>query len=175
MVVAPGAGDVEIAGPDAAVSLAGGRLLGPVAAGGDSETFGHHDGAEIAAVYAAGGEKAAILIGIFGAAIGRAGGEELGHAVAGRTAARPGFPVIGGTVLRQLGSVEAEQADAIPAETETVAIAHAAKARHGRRRPIERRRDECEGGQDHERENGPARTAKDGIAPASSLQDFTTR
>ena len=175
MVVAPGAGRVEVAGPDAEASIAGGGFLGPVAAHGNGKALGDHGGAEIAAINAAGGKKATILIGVFGATIGGAGGQELGHAVAGRAAAGPGFPAIGSAVLRQFRRVEAEQANAIIAQAKAVAIAGAGEAGNWRRRAIQSGSDQRQHGQNRYGQEGSARAAKDGIASASWLQDFTAR
>jgi hypothetical protein len=175
MVVTPGAGRIEIAGPYAEASIAGGRFLRPVAAGGDSKPLGDHDGAEVATADTAGGQEPVILVDILGAAIRRAGSEELGHPVARCAATGPGLTVICHAILRELGGVEAEKANAIVTQPEAVAIAGTGKAGNRRRRAIQGGRDHGQNGQHRYGQDGSTRTPKDGIAPASSLQDFTTR
>lgn len=174
MVVAPGAGRIEVAGPDAEAGIAGGGFLGPVAARGNGEAFGNHGGTEIAAIDAAGGKKPLVLIDIFGAAIGGAGGQQFRHAVARSAATGPGLAAISSAILREFGGVEAEQANAVFAQAEAVAIAGTGKAGN-RRRAIQGSRDHRQNSQNRYGQDGPARPPKDGIAPASSLQDFTTR
>ena len=174
MVVAPCSGRIEIARPYAEASLAGGSFLGPVAVGRDGKALGDHDGAEVAAINAASGEEPAILVDILRATIRRAGREELGHAVARSTATRPGFTIICSAILRKFGGVEAEEANAVFAQAEAVAIAGAGKAGN-RRRAIQGGSDQRQNGQHRYGQDSPTRAPKDGIAPASSLQDFTTR
>jgi hypothetical protein len=48
-------------------------------------------------------------------------------------------------------------------------------AKYRRRGPIQRGGNQCQNGQNNNGQHGPARTPKDGIVPASSLQDFTAR
>ncbi|MCR6673206.1 MAG: hypothetical protein NVV79_18220 [Devosia ginsengisoli] len=175
MIVAPGARGVEVAVPDAAAVVAGGGFLGPVAACRDGEALGDHGGAEVDSVDAANGEETIILVDIFGAAIGGAGGKQLGHAVASGATTGPGPAIGGGAALRQFGGVEAEQANAILAQVETVAIADTGQAGDRWRGQIQRRGHDSDDGQNRYGEDRPKRAAKDGIAPASSLQDFTTR
>jgi len=175
MVVAPCSGRIEIARPYAEASLAGGSFLGPVAVGRDGKALGDHDGAEVAAINAASGEEPAILVDILGATIRRAGREELGHAVARSTATRPGFTIICSAILRKFGGVEAEEANAVFAQAEAVAIAGAGKAGNRRRRAIQGGSDQRQNGQHRYGQDSPTGAPKDGIAPASSLQDFTTR
>lgn len=175
MVVAPSAGRIEVAGPDAEAGITGGGFLGPVAARGNGEAFRNHGGTEIAAIDAAGGEEPVILIDILGAALGRAGGQQFGHAVARGTATGPGLAAISSTILREFGGIETEEANAVFTQAEAVAIAGTGKAGYRRRRAVQGRGDHGQNGQDRYSQDGPARTSKDGIAPASSLQDFTTR
>ena len=175
MIVAPGARSIEVARPDAKAAAASRGFFCPVAARGDGETFSHHDGAEVAAIDAAGGQKTIVLIDILGATIGRACREELSHAVACDPAAGPGLPVNTGAVLCEFRGIEAQQAYAVPAQAEAVAIAGAGVAGNRRRGPIQRGGNQCQNGQNSNGEDSPARTPKDGIVPASSLQDFTAR
>ena len=124
---------------------------------------------------AAGGEEPAILVDLFGATIGRAGGQQFGHAGAGGAATGPGLPAIGGAILRQFGGIEAQQANAIVAEAEAVAVAGAGEAGNRRRRTIQRGSDQRQHGQNRYGQDGSAEPAKDTIASASCLQDFTAR
>jgi hypothetical protein len=114
------------------------------------------------------------LVHILGPAIGRAGGQEVRHAVARDAAAWPGLAIGGGAALRQFGGIEAKQANALLAQAEAVAVADARQAGDRRRWGIERRRHDGDNGENRYGQDCPARAAKDGIAPASSLQDFTT-
>ena len=116
-----------------------------------------------------------ILIDVFGSAIGRAGGQEIGHAVARRPATGPVAAIGRGAILRQFGRIQTEQADAIGAEPEAVAVADAAEPGNGRRRPIERSRDQRQNAENDDGQNGPAGAAEDGIAVVLSTQDFTAR
>ena len=175
MVVPPGARRIEVAGPDAEAGSAGSGFLGPVAARGNGQPFGDNGGTKVAATDAAGGQKPVILIDILGAAIGRTGGQQFRHAIARGAAAGPGCTVIRSAILREFGGVEAEQANAVFTQAEAVAVAGAGKAGNRWRRAIQDSSDHSQDGQHRYGQDGPARTPKDGIAPASSLQDFTTR
>jgi hypothetical protein len=175
MVVAPGAGRIEVAGPDAEAGIAGGGFLGPVAARGNGEAFGNHGGTEIATINAAGGEEPVILVDILGAAIGWTGGQQFRHAIVRGAATGPDFTVISSAILREFGGIEAEQANAVFAQAEAVAIAGTGKAGNRRRWAIQGGGNHGQNGQHRYGQDGPARPPKDGIAPASSLQDFTTR
>lgn len=120
-------------------------------------------------------EEPVKLVDILGAAIGGARGQQFGHAITRGPATGPGFAVIGSAVLRKFRGVEAEQANTVLPQAEAVAIAGTGKAGNRRRWPIEGSSDEGQDCQHRYGQDGPARTPKDGIAPASSLQDFTTR
>lgn len=89
MIVAPVARCVEAAGPDAEATLAGRGFFGAVTARGDGQPLPHHGGAEVTTANQTRREQPIILIHILGAAIGRTGGKQLGHAVTRRPAAGP--------------------------------------------------------------------------------------
>ena len=175
MIVAPVPRRIEVACPDAQAIPPGGSLLDPVPAGCNGKSLGDHGSTKIATGNQAGGQKPVILVDVFGAAIGRTGGEQLRHAVARGPAAGPGAAIGVDTVLRQLGRIEPQQSDAILAQPEAVAIAGATEARNGRWRLIECSRNHRRQSQQANGEKRPDGAAKETVALIESGPDFTTR
>jgi hypothetical protein len=152
MILAPVGRLVKTAGPDAPACCAGSRLLLPIEAGGSGQTLRHHELAEVLPGDRAAREETVVLVLVFGAAIDFSIGEERRHAITGGAAARPAGAVAGCAILRQFWGVDAQQADAIVAQPEAVAVAGASVAGHGWRRGIEPRGDQREPRQDDDGE-----------------------
>jgi hypothetical protein len=80
-----------------------------------------------------------------------------------------------GTILRQLGRIEAQQPDAILPKAEAVAIARTSRAGNGRRWLIERCCDDGRYSQHPDGQQRPAGATKQRFALVESRPDFTTR
>ena len=175
MIVAPVARCVEAAGPDAEATLTGRGFFGAVAARRDGQSLPHHGGADVAAANKTRREQPIILIDILGAAIGRAGGKQLRHAVTRRPAAGPRAAVGVSAVLRQFGRVEAKQPNTIAPQPEAVAITDPPAPRDRRRRLIDRGRNHGQHGKNGNDQQRPSGATNDAVSIVLSTQDFTAR
>lgn len=146
MIVTPAARGLEVSGPDAQTPLASCSLLAVVAVSRHGQPLGNHGGAKIATSHAAGGQQPSILIDIFGVTVRRTASQQRRHAITGCLAAGPATAVRIPAVLRQLGRIEAQEANAILAETETVTIADARPSGNRGWRLIKRCRDQRQHG-----------------------------
>lgn len=152
MVLPPLAGRSEVTGPYAQAITASSGFLGPISSFRYGQPFGHHGAAEITSRDRTRGEQASVLVSVFRRAIDSAGQQQRRHAVARPTPAGPVAAIGVSTILRQLRSVQAQQANAGISETETVTIADATISGHRGRGTVQSHCNHCYSGQNDERE-----------------------
>lgn len=175
MIIAPVTWCREIPGPYAPAVTAGSCLLKPIAACRYGEALAHQHGTKIAAANRARGEQAAVLVKILGAAVGCPSCEQCGHTITRHPATGPVVASGVDAVLGEFGRIKAEQANAVVAQAEAVAVAGARMAGYWGRRGIERRRSDSHNREDGHGQQNAARATKDGIVLGLSTQDFTAR
>lgn len=175
MIVTPVGRLVKTASPDAPARRAGGGLLLPVEAGGNSQPFAYHECAKVSTADRAAREEPVVSVLVFGAAIDSSTGQKRRHAITGGTTAGPTGAVGGRAILCKFGRVDAEQTNPVVAQPEAVAVAGASVASHRWRRGIEPGGDQCEPRQNDDGQYCAPAARKDDVSVRISTQDFTAR
>lgn len=149
MMVAPGAGRVELANPEPAFGVARGGFLASVIVCGNGEARLHHLHTQIAPAGATTCQNAAKSIVTIRPALQRFSSYQGYQTVAGGAATGPIIAVGVATDLVQFGGVNTQQAHAIATKMEAVPIADPGAARHRRPDRFEACRKHRASRQDH--------------------------
>ena len=113
MAITPGAGPLELTGPQTTFASASFRLFAAVVISRNGKARRDHPGTQVAAAGAADGQNAAEAVMAIRPTIERFSGDERDQKVACLSAAGPIAPLGIGAGLVQFGSIDAEQANTL--------------------------------------------------------------